>query len=227
MGNKKHTIIIVAGGTGKRMQENLPKQFLEINKKPIIFHTIGQFIKYDSSIEFVISLHPNYVEYWKELLLKHSFSFPHKIALGGKERFHSVQNALELVNENCLVGIHDSVRPFVSQKTIKNCYKTASEKGSAIPVIDSINSLRILTENGNKIIDREKIKSVQTPQYFNSKLIKLAYRNNYSRKFTDDASVFEADGNQVFLTSGNEENIKITSPIDLIIGVEILKKLNS
>lgn len=226
MEKKKHTIIIVAGGTGKRMQENLPKQFLEINKKPIIFHTIEQFIKYDSSIEFVISLHPNYVEYWEELLLKHSFSFPHKIALGGKERFHSVQNALELVNDNCLVGIHDSVRPFVSQKTINNCFKTASEKGSAIPVINSINSLRIVTENGNKTINREKIKLVQTPQYFYSKLIKLAYQNNYSRKFTDDASVFESAENQVYLTKGNEENIKITSPIDLLIGIELLKNLD-
>ena len=226
MKKKKHTIIIVAGGTGKRMQENLPKQFLEINNKPIIFHTIEQFLKFDSTIDFVISLHPDYVDYWKELIQKHNFIFDHKITLGGKERFHSVQNALELVEDNSIVGIHDSVRPFVSQTTIKNCFETALKNGSAIPVIDSINSLRLITDNGNEIINRDIIKAVQTPQYFDSKTIKQCYQMDYSRKFADDASVYEAVGYKIHLCKGNEENIKITSPIDLIIGKEILKKLN-
>jgi len=226
MKKQKLNIIIVAGGIGSRMGKNIPKQFLEINGKPIIFHTIEQFLKFDSSIEFVISLHPNYLDFWKELLVKHSFNFNHKIALGGEERFYSVKNALDLISDNCIVGIHDSVRPFVSQTTIKNCLETANKNGSAIPVIDSINSLRIVNQNGNKIIDRESIKIIQTPQLFNSKLIKLAYKKPYLRKFTDDASVYESAGNKIFLAKGNVENIKITSPMDLIIGKEFLKKIN-
>ena len=219
---KPHFVIIVAGGTGKRMNSTLPKQFIEIHNKPIIFHTIEKFLAADSSIQFVISLHQDYVDYWSELIDKHQFQFNHKIVTGGKERFFSVQNALELVPENALVGIHDAVRPLVSADTILSCLKTATSHGSAIPVVDSVNSLRYVSDERNESLDRQYIKQVQTPQYFDAKQIKSCYLNDYSRKFTDDASVFEANNAAVKTVEGNPENIKITTPIDLIVAMELL-----
>ena len=220
---KPHFVIIVAGGTGKRMNSSLPKQFIEIHSKPIIFHTIEKFFAADSSIHFVISLHADFVDYWKELIKKHQFNFNHKIVTGGEERFFSVKNALELVPENSLVGIHDAVRPLVSKETIINCFEAAKIFGSAIPVVDSVNSLRYVSEDKNESLDRQHIKQVQTPQYFDSNLIKTFYLNNYSRKFTDDASVFEGNKSQIKTVEGNLENIKITTPIDLIVAKELLK----
>ena len=220
---KPHFVIIVAGGTGKRMNSSLPKQFIEIHNKPIIFHTIEKFLAADSSIHFVISLHPNFVEYWNELIEKHQFNFNHEIVAGGEERFFSVKNALELVPENAILGIHDAVRPLVSVETIISCFNTANKFGSAIPMVDSVNSLRYVSQGKNESLDRNYIKQVQTPQYFDSKQIKECYLNNYSRKFTDDASVFEASNSQIKTVEGNPENIKITTPIDLIVAKELLK----
>ena len=224
MENKKpHFVIIVAGGAGRRMNSSPPKQFIEIHNKPIIFHTIEKFLAADPTIQFVISLHTDYLDYWKELIIKHQFNFNHKIVVGGKERFFSVKNALELVPEFSIVGIHDAVRPLVSKSTIKKCFETAQKDSSAIPVVDSVNSIRYITEDKNEALDRNDFKQVQTPQYFDSKLIKECYMNEYSRKFTDDASVFEAANSPVTIVEGNLENIKITTPIDLIIAKELLK----
>ncbi|MDB4088432.1 2-C-methyl-D-erythritol 4-phosphate cytidylyltransferase [Flavobacteriales bacterium] len=218
-----HYVIIVAGGAGKRMNSPLPKQFIEIHNKPIIFHTIEKFLAADSTINFVISLHLDFVDYWKELLEKHQFNFKHEIVVGGEERFFSVNNALELVPSNSIVGIHDAVRPLVSKETILNCFKTAQQEGSAIPVVDSVNSVRFIQKEINQNLERQYVKQVQTPQYFSSKLIKDCYLTDYSRKFTDDASVFEAKNSAIITVDGNPENIKITSPIDLIIAKELLK----
>ena len=223
MESKPHFLIIVAGGTGKRMNSSLPKQFIEIHNKPIIFHTIEKFLSADSSIHFVISLHQDFVDYWKELLKKYQFNFNHEIVSGGKERFFSVKNALDLVPENAILGIHDAVRPLVSKETILSCFETAKTSGSAIPVVDSVNSLRYISNDKNESVDRKLIKQVQTPQYFDSKLIKDCYLIDYSRKFTDDASVFEANNSVVKTIEGNPENIKITTPLDLIIAKELLK----
>ena len=132
---RPHVVIIVAGGTGKRMNSTLPKQFIEIHNKPIIFHTIERFIATDSSIKFVISLHADFIDYWKELIEKHQFNFNHEIVTGGKERFFSVKNALELVPENSIVGIHDAVRPLVSSNTINRCFEATKIYFSAIPVV--------------------------------------------------------------------------------------------
>ncbi|MGB1039429.1 MAG: 2-C-methyl-D-erythritol 4-phosphate cytidylyltransferase [Flavobacteriales bacterium] len=217
-----HYVIIVAGGTGKRMHSPLPKQFIKIHGKPIIFHTIEIFLKADNSIQFVISLHPDYVEYWQELINEYNFNFNHKVVKGGRERFFSVKNALDLVPRNSIVGIHDSVRPLVSTETINRCFKATQLYFSAIPVIDSINSLRYITEHRNEILDRSLVKQVQTPQYFDAKLIKESYCKDYSPKFTDDASVYEAHGHDIHPVKGNSENIKITSPIDLIVAKELL-----
>ena len=211
----KHYVIIVAGGIGKRMNSPLPKQFIEINEKPIIFHTIEKFLAFDLSTQFIISLHKDYISLWEELLVKHNFSFNHKIVIGGEERFHSVKNALNLVPKNALVGIHDAVRPYVSQQTISNCFEGAKKHQAAIPAIPVTDTIRLVENDTSKTLERVNLRAVQTPQYFTSELIKEAYNQNYSSKFTDDASVVEALGKEVFLVNGNVENIKITNQIDL------------
>lgn len=223
MDTTNHYVIIVAGGTGKRMNSSLPKQFIEIHNKPIIFHSIEKFLAADFSINFVISLHSDYVNYWKELIEKHQFNFNHEIVVGGDERFFSVKNALEKVPVNSVVGIHDAVRPLVSIETILSCFETAKKEGSAIPVVDSVNSLRYVSKDKNESLERKNIKQVQTPQYFDSKQIKSCYLNDYSRKFTDDASVFESTNSIIKTVEGNPENIKITTPLDLIVAKELLK----
>jgi len=218
-----HYVVIVAGGVGKRMNSPLPKQFIKINGKPLILHTIERFLEADASTQFIISLHPDYIEYWENVLSEHHFNFSHKVVKGGSERFYSVKNALELVPAKSIVGIHDAVRPLVSMGTIKRCYEEVQTNFSAIPVIDSVNSLRYITEHRNEILDRSLVKQVQTPQYFDSQLIKESYSKDFSRKFTDDASVYEASGHDIHPVQGNPENIKITSPIDLIVAKELLK----
>lgn len=211
----KHYVIIVAGGIGKRMNSPLPKQFIEIQGKPIIFHTIEKFLAFDSSIHFVISLHKDYISLWEDLLATHKFNFNHQVVTGGEERFHSVKNALELVPNNAVVGIHDAVRPYVSQQTIKNCVEGLKNHESVIPVIPVTDTIRLIENNSSKTLERVNLRAVQTPQYFNSNSIKNSYNQEYSSKFTDDASVIEGNGNDVFLVDGNIENIKITSQIDL------------
>jgi 2-C-methyl-D-erythritol 4-phosphate cytidylyltransferase len=210
-----HYVIIVAGGIGKRMNSPLPKQFIEINEKPIIFHTIEKFLAFDLSTQFIISLHKDYTSLWEELLVKHNFTFNHKVVTGGEERFHSVKNALDLVPNKAIVGIHDAVRPFVSQQTIKNCFEAAKKHQAAIPVINVTDTIRLIEKDTSKTLERVNLRAVQTPQYFNSELIKEAYSQNYNSKFTDDASVVEANDNLIFLVEGNIENIKITSRVDL------------
>jgi 2-C-methyl-D-erythritol 4-phosphate cytidylyltransferase len=214
----KHYVVIVAGGIGKRMNSPLPKQFIEINEKPIIFHTIEKFLAFDLSTQFIISLHKDYISLWEELLITHNFSFKHTVVTGGEERFHSVKNALVLVPSNSIVGIHDAVRPYVSQQTIKNCFEGAKKHHAAIPVINVTDTIRLEENNTSKTLERVNLRAVQTPQYFYTDLIKNCYSQDYSSKFTDDASVVEAFGSSVFLVDGNIENIKITSPVDLTIG---------
>lgn len=211
----KHYVIIVAGGIGKRMNSPLPKQFIKINEKPIIFYTIEKFLAFDLSTQFIISLHKDYISFWEELLITHNFSFNHKVVTGGEERFYSVKNALDLVPNNAIVGIHDAVRPYVSQQTIKNCFEGAKKHQAAIPVINVTDTIRLIEKDTSKTLERVNLRAIQTPQYFNSDLIKESYKQDYSSKFTDDASVVEAHGKSIFLVEGNIENIKITSQMDL------------
>jgi 2-C-methyl-D-erythritol 4-phosphate cytidylyltransferase len=210
-----HYVIIVAGGIGKRMNSPLPKQFIEINEKPIIFHTIEKFLAFDLSTQFIISLHKDYISLWEELLVTHNFTFNHKVVTGGKERFHSVKNALDLVPNNTIVCIHDAVRPFVNQQTIKNCFEGAKKHDAAIPVINVTDTIRLIENGTSKTLERVNLRAVQTPQYFKSNLVKESYNQNYSSKFTDDASVVEALDKSIFLVDGNIENIKVTNQMDL------------
>ena len=225
----KKAVVIVAGGSGSRMKSNLPKQFIELSGKPILMHTIECFLKYDRDIDIILVLPKEQVNFWDELCKKHNFSISLTIVYGGETRFNSVKNGLEKVSDNCIVGIHDGVRPLVSLQTLQNCYATAEKYGSAIPVTDAIESIRQITESGSISVARDSYKMVQTPQVFNSTELKETYEQSYSSFFTDDASVFESAGNKVKLTQGNRENIKITTPMDLILGEAILnliEKLN-
>jgi 2-C-methyl-D-erythritol 4-phosphate cytidylyltransferase len=209
--------LIVAGGSGRRMGTDIPKQFLEIAGKPILMHTIERFYDFDKSIEIITVLPEDQLLRWNGLKEKYSFTIQHAIVRGGETRFFSVKNGLEFVDPSGLVAIHDGVRPLVSCDTIKRCYESAEKYGNCIPVISPSDSLRVITQEGNRPVDRMQFKQVQTPQVFKTELIKKAYLQEYQPEFTDDATVLERIGEKINMVEGNRENIKITNPQDLII----------
>jgi len=217
----KQFVIIVAGGIGKRMKSSLPKQFLSINDKIILMESIKAFYNYNSSINIIVALPENQIEYWKELCTKYDFNIKHSIVTGGRTRFHSVKNALSLIDSNSIVAIHDAVRPLVSNNTITECFKLAKQKNNAIPYIDSVDSIRFVDNNASLPVNRDKYKLIQTPQTFYAKDIIDAYNQPYDVKFTDDASVAENNGIKINLIKGNSENIKITNQIDLVIATAL------
>jgi 2-C-methyl-D-erythritol 4-phosphate cytidylyltransferase len=214
--------LIVAGGSGKRMGAGLPKQYLEIAGKPVLMHTIERFKTFSESIEIIAVLPENQLRFWNELQKKYSFGIPHALVKGGKTRFFSVRNGLKFIDDQGLVAIHDGVRPFVSIDTIKRCFDTAEKLGNAIPVIPASETLRMVTEEGSRPINRLLVRQVQTPQVFHTALIKKAYCQDYLPEFTDDATVLEKTGVQINLVEGNRENIKITTPEDLIISAALV-----
>jgi 2-C-methyl-D-erythritol 4-phosphate cytidylyltransferase len=209
--------VIVAGGSGKRMGADIPKQYLELAGKPVLMRTIERFKAFNDSIEIITVLPENQLRFWADLQQKHSFSIPHSLVKGGKIRFFSVRNGLKFVDVPGLVAIHDGVRPFVSTDTIKRCFETAEKYGNAIPVISPADSLRMVTDQGSTPINRLNVKQIQTPQVFDAGLIKKAYLQEYLPEFTDDATVLEKTGEKINLVEGNRENIKITNPEDLFI----------
>lgn len=211
---KKH-IIIVAGGKGLRMGGDIPKQFLPVCGKPVLMRTLEAFHAYDSSMHLILVLPVCQQDYWKELCKEYQFELLHDVANGGETRFHSVMNGLALVEGEGLVGVHDGVRPFVSQEVIARCYEEAKEKKAVIPVIGVVETVRHLTEEGSETVPRDQYKLVQTPQVFDVTLLRRAYQQTYTDFFTDDASVVEALGEKVHLVEGNRENIKLTTPFDL------------
>jgi 2-C-methyl-D-erythritol 4-phosphate cytidylyltransferase len=218
----KKFAVIVAGGNGSRMGETIPKQFIELNGRPVLMHTFDAFLNYDKQIEFILVLPENQTDYWNELCKKHRFEIKYKLVFGGETRFHSVNNGLELIDTEGVVFIHDGVRPLVSVKTLENCFNTTLEKGNALPVIPANESLRIVENGKNRAVDRSEYFLVQTPQTFKTKLIKKAFKQPCSRLFTDDASVLEKSGETIHLVDGNRENIKITYPEDIIIAESFL-----
>jgi 2-C-methyl-D-erythritol 4-phosphate cytidylyltransferase len=218
--------VIVAGGSGKRMGAEIPKQFLELAGRPVLMHTIERFKKFNDAIEIITVLPENQLLYWVDIQKKHSFSILHTLVKGGSNRFMSVRNGLKFVNSPGLVAIHDGVRPFVSIDTIKRCFEAAENMGNAIPAISPTESLRILTERGSLPVNRFHVKQIQTPQVFNAQLIKNAYKQEYSPDFTDDATVLEKTGEKINLIEGNRENIKITNPEDLLISAALLQSIS-
>ena len=220
----KKYAIIVAGGKGVRMGADIPKQFLPIGGKPVLMRTLETFNKYDEALELILVLPVAQQAYWRDLCRTYSFSIPHTIANGGETRFHSVKNGLECINseKEALVGVHDGVRPFVAQEVISECFSVAFEKEAVIPVVDVVETVRQVADESSKTVDRNLYKLVQTPQVFYLQLLKKAYSQPYTPLFTDDASVVEALGKEVFLVKGNRENIKITTPFDIKVANALL-----
>ena len=219
--NMKKYIIIVAGGKGLRMGGEIPKQFLPIGGKPVLMRTMEAFHAYDAEIQIVLVLPVAQQAYWKELCDQYAFTLPYRLADGGETRFHSVKNGLDTIptDEEALVGVHDGVRPFVSAEGIARCYAEAARVGAVVPVTDVVETVRHLEDGGGSTtVNRDEYKLVQTPQVFSLALLKKAYAQPYIPAFTDDASVVEALGHEVTLVQGNRENIKITTPFDLVVG---------
>jgi len=222
-------VIVVAGGSGSRMQSALPKQFLEVYSRPILMYTLEVFYSFDPTIKIILVLPESYLTEWPELCKKHSFRIDHQIAKGGATRFQSVKNGLSLLPETGLVAVHDGVRPFVSQKVIADSYRAAELHGNAVVSLLLKESIREMDDKGqlSQARDRRNYRLVQTPQTFKIEILKKAYLSQENELFTDDATVVESLGHPIHLIDGNDENIKITHPADLALAETFLKKRNS
>lgn len=226
-------VLIVAGGKGLRMGGDLPKQFIPMRGKPVLMRTLEAFHRWDASARLVLVLPKDHQPYWEMLCKEIGCKVPHGIAEGGETRFHSVRNGLDFLSEEirissvgggkAWVGIHDGVRPFVSASMIEACFAEAGREGAAIPVVPLVDSLREVDGDNSFPVDRSRYVAVQTPQVFEWGLLASAYERSYDPLFTDDASVVEAYGHPVRLVPGNKENIKITTPFDLLIAEALLE----
>lgn len=228
----KKYAIIVAGGTGQRMKSAVPKQFLLLQGKPILYHTLLQFKKAFADIELILVLPQNQFSTWHLLCQEHPEILqqcPHHLVEGGATRFHSSQQGIQAIQENqqALVAIHDGVRPLVSITCIQQAYQHAEEHGNAVLAVSSKDSIRQWDNNENVYLplDRTQIKLIQTPQIFEYSLLKRAFQQEYQDSFTDDASVVELLGIDIHLVEGNYSNIKITTPEDLLIAEALTQKV--
>jgi 2-C-methyl-D-erythritol 4-phosphate cytidylyltransferase len=214
--------IIVAGGSGLRMGAALPKQFLLLHNKPVLWYSINAFFEAFDDITIILVLPEIHLDRGSSLI--QSTARPAQVILthGGDTRFQSVKNALELVDPSGIVLIHDGVRCLVTPDLIQRCYQSASEHGNAIPAIPAVDTLRILTPAGNEMLDRSEVRIIQTPQAFRCDLVMSAYMQPFQASFTDDSSVVESSGHRINLVDGEVTNIKITNPVDLLIAEKIL-----
>jgi 2-C-methyl-D-erythritol 4-phosphate cytidylyltransferase len=215
--------IIVAGGSGSRMQHDTPKQFIPVAGKPILMHPIEQFYKYSSAIRLIVVLPKEQLATWRELCKEYDFTVFHMTVPGGASRFASVKNGLDAVMGNGLVAVHDGVRPFVETETIKAAFNAAANYGSGVVAVSPKDSIRELTPEGSIAVPRANYKLVQTPQIFTSEVLKKAYEQPEQVYFTDDASVVESIGESITLVEGSYRNIKITTPEDLILAEAFAK----
>lgn len=218
-------VIIVAGGKGLRMGSDVPKQFLPLGGVPVLMRTISRFAGAMPQAGIILVLPESQHDYWRSLCRSHSFTVSHTVTAGGDTRFASSRNGLMAIPPDAdgLVGIHDGVRPFVSEDVIHRCYAAAREHGAAIPVVPVTDTLRLICpDGGGHNVRRDSYRVVQTPQVFDIALARRAFNRPYSPSFTDDASVIEASGHSVAMVDGNRENIKITTPSDLIIAESLL-----
>ena len=218
-------VIIVAGGKGLRMGSDIPKQFLPIAGKPVLMGTLERFREYSADLQIILVLPEAQQDYWQELCRQYGFQVEYQLANGGQTRFHSVQNGLALVPDDAagVVGVHDGVRPFPSIEVIRNCYATGRTAKAVIPVIPVVETVRHLEGKGSVTVPRGDYRLVQTPQTFDIQLLKTANRQPYNDGFTDDASVVESYGHEITLVEGNRENIKITTPYDIVVAEALCK----
>ncbi|MCC5922848.1 MAG: 2-C-methyl-D-erythritol 4-phosphate cytidylyltransferase [Crocinitomicaceae bacterium] len=226
MVKKKYAVIVTAGGIGKRMGAEIPKQFLMLEKEPILMRTIRCFHNFNSETEIIVTLPYDWQSYWQEICENHAFTIPHKIVDGGNERFDSIKNALSYCDAD-FVAIHDGVRPLLSSELIAQCFLALAEVKAVVPALPLKESLRKGSAVDSIAVDRSIYFTIQTPQCFHTDVIKLAYQTSYQSKFTDDASVYESAGGKIKLIEGEEQNRKITTPYDLKIAEMFLSSIKN
>ncbi len=215
----RYYAIIVASGSGNRMGQSLPKQFSLLNNFPMIYYSLKAFQESSYTPSIILALNPSHIHLWEELIEKYCINIPHTIVNGGIERFNSVKNCLDTIHDHGIVAIHDGARPLITSETINQIFKVATENDTAIPVIAATESARYM----NKIIDRNLLSFVQTPQAFKINILQKSYLQEYDTSFTDDASVVESAGYSVHLMEGQKHNLKITYKEDLQIAEQLLK----
>jgi 2-C-methyl-D-erythritol 4-phosphate cytidylyltransferase len=219
----KKFAVIVAAGSGSRMNNNVPKQFLLVNGKAVLWYTLNTFLRAYDDMQVVLVLHKEYIETGKTIVDSLDAENRIVITAGGETRSHSVKNGLKFVEDRSIVFVHDGVRCLVSEKLIHACYEEAMKNGNAIPSIRPVDSLRMEMSEGNKTLDRNKVRIIQTPQTFKSEIILKAFEKDHDEAFTDEATVVEKTGVKINLIEGETNNIKITQPVDLIIAEKILE----
>jgi 2-C-methyl-D-erythritol 4-phosphate cytidylyltransferase len=204
------------------MGGDLPKQFIPVHGKPVLMHTLAVFHRWDAHAALVVVLPETHRAYWEMLCRELNCRIPHVVVTGGETRFHSVVNALPYVSSCDITGVHDGVRPLVMPDVIETCFTCAVQYGAAVPAVPLTESIRVRDEAGSHAVDRAAYCVVQTPQVFRSDWLREAYRRPYTSSFTDDASVVEAAGKTITLVTGNRENIKMTTPLDLAVMERLL-----
>jgi 2-C-methyl-D-erythritol 4-phosphate cytidylyltransferase len=220
----KKYAIIVAGGSGLRMGTQVPKQFLLLRGKPVLWYTLTAFLDAFDDLEIILVLPEAHLQTGQEIL--RSTHSPDRVwmTIGGETRFHSVKNGLQHIRQHSIVFVHDGVRCLLTTALIRRCYDRAFESTNAIPAVAAIDTIRIETLDGNEMVDRSKVRFIQTPQTFYSDIIKAAFEQDYEETFTDEASVVERLGVKINLVEGESSNIKITQPIDILIAERILEE---
>ena len=209
------SVIITAGGIGKRMNSSLPKQFIQIEEKPILMYTIEKFYHFDPKCQILITLPEDWKSYWEELVIEQDFKIPHRVVSGGDERYHSIKNAIQFCYGD-YIAVHDGVRPLVNEATIQRCIAKLKKVDAVIPVVSIAESVRKKEKNGKTFaVDRNDFLIVQTPQCFKRETLEKAYSLIYHSKITDDAGLVEEAGFIISTVPGNQENIKITTQADL------------
>ncbi len=214
--------VIVAGGVGRRMGNVVPKQFLLLNGKPLLWYTIDSFLRAYADMQVVLVLPKEHLAKGRQIADTFSIGREINITEGGETRYHSVHNGLKFVQGEAVVFVHDGVRCLISVPLIHRCYNQALQTGSAVPAVSGTDSIRIVNGTGHYVEDRQHVRIIQTPQTFLSSIILPAFEQPYSEAFTDEATVVEAHGTQVYLTEGEYDNIKITRPIDLVVAEHII-----
>ncbi len=222
MPDKEKYLVIVAGGKGLRMGSAVPKQFLPLCGKPLLYYAIMAFKNAFPDIKIIMVLPAEHISYAQMVLQAFPERIDVTIVAGGETRFHSVQNGMKQVHDDAVVFVHDGVRPLVSAELIRRCYEQAVEKGSAIPAIAVKDSVRMLDEDGSNPIDREQLRIIQTPQTFRSEILLPAFAQEYDPSFTDEATVAEAAGLEVHLIEGERNNIKVTTPEDMVVAEALM-----
>lgn len=211
----KKYAIIVAGGKGVRMGMALPKQFLPLAGKPVLYHTVKAFADAYEDMNIILVLPEDQLSYAQIVLQAFQERIDVTIVSGGETRFHSVQNGLKAVEGDAVIFVHDGVRPIITKELIQKCYVQAIEKGSAIPAVAVTDSIRLIQGDTNQPVDRTKLRSIQTPQTFRSEILLPAFEQVYRDEFTDEATVVEMAGHEVHLIEGDKKNIKLTTPEDM------------